>query len=343
MLRSRLKVWHVLVVATLVSLALLGAAGNLRQNLPGILINMGTGILGAVLTFLLLNQFLPSILNADGRRKQGISYQELAGHVRTSRKRVRILSTFVYPLTSHPEYQPQRKALVDALNHALLNQGDLEVQVLLLDPFSDAARQRDEERTDDDVILRIQENLSELHRLKHDRYYGQAFSKIEVKLYDRLPPLSIFQWDGRASMSFYPRYEVIHKTARFEFSMDTPLGMFMRDTFENVWQDVKTIDLDEYIYLTIRIAHGTGQAHTRKVHFLETEPGRYHVLLNVERDADTRSLLAVDAPTLAVGIVRGGRLLSCTCAELRMSEDVLHRARRKYGGYDYQTIVELCL
>jgi hypothetical protein len=343
MLRARLKPWHVLVVATASSLVLLGAAGDLRENLPAILVNMGTGILGAVLTFLLLNQFLPTIINADGRQKQGISYQEFASHVRTSRKRVRILSTFVYPLTSHPSYQAERKALVDALNHAIQGQGDLEVQVLLLDPFSDAAKQRDEERTDDDVILRIQENLSELHHLKRDRYYGQAFSKIQVKLYDRLPPLSIFQWDDRASMSFYPRYEVIHKTSRFEFAMDTPLGVFMRDTFENVWQDVKTIDLDDYMYLTIQIEHGVGQAHVRKVHFLEMEPSRFHVLLNVERDADTRSLLSMDAPNLAVGIVRGGRLAPCTCTRLRMSEDVLQRARRKYGAYDYQTIVELCV
>lgn len=343
MLRSRLKPWHVLIVATAVSLALLAAAGDLRENLPGILINMGTGILGAVLTFLLLNQFLPSVINADGRRKQGISYQEFAGHVRTSRKRVRVLSTFVYPLTNHPEYQGERKTLVDALNHALLAQPDLEVQILLLDPFSDAARQRDEERTDDDVILRIQENLSELHHLKHDRYYGQAFGKVQVKLYDRLPPLSMFQWDGRASMSFYPRYEVIHKTARFEFAMDTPLGVFMRDTFENVWQDVKTVDLDDYMYLTIRIEPGAGQAHVRRVHFLEMEPSRFYVLLNVERDAETRSLLSMETPDPVVGIVRGGKLVPCTRARLRMSEDVLQRARRKYGAYDYQTIVEFCI
>jgi hypothetical protein len=235
-----MKPWYLLAGMALAGIAVLAWANPVR-NLEAIAVNVGTGLVGTALAFLLLNYYLPRISNAYGKRTEGITYSAIAANIARSRYRVRILSTFVYPLTSHSDYRELHDEFVNALATALRANGRLEVRILILDPASDAAKQRSEER-DDDVIRRIRENLLAFHRLRSGQ---EVFRRIDVKLFDRLPPLSMFEWDDRASMSFYPRNKAITETSRFDFSTSTPLGTFMDDTFDDVWTDEKTRALDE--------------------------------------------------------------------------------------------------
>lgn len=334
--------WHVLILLVLAGAAMIVFAGDEGTRWNNGLVNVGSGFIGAVVTFLLFERYLPQISSADGSRHDGFSYSAFAAHVKRSRSRVRVLSTFVYPLTTHPEFQKEKREFVDAVRQAVERNRGIEIRLLLLDPSSEAAKQRAEERRDDDVIRRIRENLSELHHLREDPYHREWFRKVEVKLYDRLPPLSVFQWDDRASMSYYPRGKKITETVRFEFATDTPLGTFMHETFEDVWNDPVTMDLDDYVFLGLRAeSNATGRTLASRVHYVEGPSGGFCALLNVDRDEPVLALLEGGLADCSVAVVRGKTLLPCTCARLEMSEQVRRLATAKYGHFEYQGMLEL--
>ncbi|HEX2204898.1 MAG TPA: hypothetical protein VHG91_16430 [Longimicrobium sp.] len=322
----------------------LAAESTTTPYWQGILINMGTGLLGAVVTYYLLDFLLQRFMNADGRSYEKLSYTDFAGQVKRSRTQVRILTTFLYPLTTHLDYEQERKELVGALNDVIRQQKEkIEVQILILDPTSEAAKQRNEERADDDIILRIQENLSEFQRLREEPYHRASFQHVNVKLFDRLPPLALFQSDDRASMAFYPRHMKISDAARFEFSMGSPLGKFMTKTFDNLWDDEKTKKLDDYISLALHIEHiDRENVIERRVHFVEDGPGVFYLLLRKDGDADTLALLTGDLQGLRIGIRRHGIVRPCTCSELSVSTQIVDLSRRKYGSFPYQNVVRVC-
>ena len=328
-----MRPWYLLAGMALAGVAVLLWADPVR-NLEAIAINVGTGLVGTALAFLLLNYYLPGISNAYGKRTEGIIYSAIADNIARSRRRVRILSTFVYPLTSHPDYRGVHEEFVNALATALRANADLEMRILILDPASDAAKQRSEER-EDDVIRRIRENLLEFHRMRSTQ---KVFRRIDVKLFDRLPPLSMFEWDERASMSFYPRNKAITETARFDFATSTPLGTFMDDTFDDVWTDEKTRALDDYIFLQLRFRHFSTVDH--RAYYVESDD-RTYVLLNRERDATACAVVSGHAPELELWVVRGTQVVPCTFAPQVDAPHIQQAARQKYGGYDADLILAL--
>ncbi|HEY0014969.1 MAG TPA: DUF5919 domain-containing protein [Longimicrobium sp.] len=328
-----MKPWYLLAGMALAGIAVLAWANPVR-NLEAIAVNVGTGLVGTALAFLLLNYYLPRISNAYGKRTEGITYSAIAANIARSRYRVRILSTFVYPLTSHSDYRELHDEFVNALATALRANGRLEVRILILDPASDAAKQRSEER-DDDVIRRIRENLLAFHRLRSGQ---EVFRRIDVKLFDRLPPLSMFEWDDRASMSFYPRNKAITETSRFDFSTSTPLGTFMDDTFDDVWTDEKTRALDDYIFLHLRFRHFSTVDH--RAYYVEVD-GRTWVLLNRERDATACAVVSGHAPGLEISMVRDEQVVPCAYAVRDDTAPLRHAAKQKYGAFDADLVVEI--
>lgn len=328
-----MRPWYLLAGMALAGVAVLVWADPVR-NLEAIAVNVGTGLVGTALAFLLLNYYLPRISNAYGKRTEGITYSTIAANIARSRHRVRILSTFVYPLTSHPDYRGLHDEFMDALATALRANSRLDVRILILDPASDAAKQRSEER-DDDVIRRIRENLLALHRLRSGQ---EVFRRIDVKLFDRLPPLSMFEWDDRASMSFYPRNKAITETARFDFATSTPLGTFMDDTFDDVWTDEKTRALDDYIFLQLRFRHFSTVDH--RAYYVEAD-GRTWVLLNRERDATACAVVSGHAPGLEISMVRNEQVVLCTYSVHHDAAPLQHAAKQKYGAFDADLVIQI--
>ena len=62
-----------------------------------------------------------------------------------------------------------------------------------------------------------------------------------------MPPFALFQTDNFASISFYFRDRPISEVARYEFYMDSPIGVFVEKTFDDLWHDDQTITLDDYL------------------------------------------------------------------------------------------------
>jgi hypothetical protein len=241
-----LRPWHVIVCVVVLALVLIGCASVVSDRPRDILLGLGVNLLSSVVFFILLELYWQRMKQANGKEIDGFDYLKFARNIPRS-KEVRILGTFIYPFTDHPGHSNERRALLSALTDALRRPSFVGLQVLFLHPESEAARSRAAERRDDDVMLRMQESLATLTDLIK-RFAGDpAAHRIEVKLFMRMPPFSLFQMDNFASISFFYRDRPISEVTRYEFFIDSPIGKFVEKTFDDLWRDEGTIYLENYL------------------------------------------------------------------------------------------------
>jgi len=334
---------RVLIVLSTISVVFVGIAMRSEGFLRDLLLHLGAGLVGAVITFIIFEIYLAEMKKAEGEETKGIDYHEFVKRIRSSYRLIRVLGTYTYLLSR----DHLRHEFREAVSYALRNREDIIVQFLLLDPFSDAARQREEDRKDEKVIEKIVGNLLELYYLKQD----PIFAKIEVKIYDALPPISLFQCDDRASMSFYPRDQAISQTDRFELSMETPLGKFLTRTFESLWKHRTTKSLEEYMFLKVRLENPlTRQQEEYRVHFVREERiFAFYLLLNKQHDKWAWGLPLSHKEPIALRIRWENSEVDCAGYEIAQGGDegsglferVFELAVAKYARYDYQKVLEL--
>jgi hypothetical protein len=48
-------------------------------------------------------------------------------------------------------------------------------------------------------------------------------------------------------MSFFYRDRSVSEVTRYEFFADSPLGVFVEKTFDDLWHDERTIFLEDYL------------------------------------------------------------------------------------------------
>src|SRR4051812_26138594 len=135
------------VALALVLISLAYVAGDRGKD---IFLGLGVNLLSSLVFFILLELYWRQMQRANGKEVNGLDYHAFARNVRRS-KHVRILGTFIYPFTRHPRHAQERDALLAALREALLRPSFAGIQVLFLNPSSQAAQSRAGERKDDDV------------------------------------------------------------------------------------------------------------------------------------------------------------------------------------------------
>jgi hypothetical protein len=160
---------------------------------------------------------------------------------------VRILATFIYPLTDHHRHTAEKQALLEALTAALRQPSFQGVQILLLHPESGPALARAAERKDDDVLQRMEEGIATLAQILDTLDSDPVGRRVRVRLFTRTPSFSLFQTDNFASISFYYRDRPLSEVARYEFFTDTPIGVFFERTFDDLWRDEQTVSLEDHL------------------------------------------------------------------------------------------------
>jgi hypothetical protein len=242
----RLRPWHLILsilgVSTLCIILAYIAGGDAKD----ILLGLGVNLLSSVVFFVMLEVYWQQWKRANGKEVGGLDYLRFARNI-TRSSHVRVLATFIYPLSEHPNHAEARKALIDALCEALARPTFGGVQLLFLDPRSAAARTRAAERKDDDVLRRMAETIATLRMLQKRFDSVTTPARFEVRLFSRTPPFALFQTDNFGSISFYYRDRPISEVTRYEFFMDSPIGEFVEKTFDDLWRDEKTTTLEEYI------------------------------------------------------------------------------------------------
>lgn len=241
-----LRPWHVIGCVLALSAALIGLAFIVEERAKDILLGLGVNLLSSVVFFVLLEIYWQRMKRANGKEVRGFDYLKFARNVAKS-SHVRVLGTFIYPLTEHPSHAQERAALLQGLGALVGRPSFAGIQILLLNPTSAPAHSRAAERKDDDVLQRIEESLATLETFLKSLDGKPGRDRVEVKLYSRSPPFSLFQMDDFASMSFYYRDRPISEVTRYEFFMDSLIGGFVEKTFDDLWRDEQTIALEEYL------------------------------------------------------------------------------------------------
>jgi hypothetical protein len=239
-----LRPWHVIVCVVILAGVLIAVASAVDGRARDILLGLGVNLLSSLVFFALLEVYWRQMSRANGKEVDGFDYLKFARNVARSRQ-VRILGTFIYPFTDHPAHADDRRALIDALDALARRPHFVGVQILFLCPNSDAAHARAAERKDDDVLARMRQALATLRAFLANLAGHPARARIEVRLCTRMPAFALFQADDFGSISFYYRNRPISEVTRYELFMDSPLGVFVERTFDDLWRDEGTSPLPD--------------------------------------------------------------------------------------------------
>lgn len=220
---------------------------SMALNTPAyrdVLLNLATEFVGGVLLLVAY-----AAVQSHVKQQQGIDYFALEYQFSRVRKRVRILSTFSYLFCNENSIGTEVDVTeVLRCRRALSNIARLhphvDIEILVLDPTSEAAKARAKDRLNVDVIQCIWENINQLYGwvTKYGPEEGNRQS-LKVRVFNAIPRLSIIQWDDTLSISFFERDKPVSLSRRSEFSIEQPLGRFLSSSFDELWSDPKTVDL----------------------------------------------------------------------------------------------------
>ena len=239
----RVRPWHLLVVILVLAVAVIAGAFFVEERPKDILLGIGTNLLSSVVFFLLLEIYWERMQRANGKRVAGFDYATFAADVAKS-STVRVMGTFIFPLTADPRFAETKGKLLAALADIARRPTFGGIQLLFLDPDSSAARNRAAEQTNYDVLAYIRQQADTLRELLAGLTTAAGGVKVEVKLTSRMPPFALFQTDDVASLSFYFRNRPLAGVDSYTFFLDTPLGKFVERTFDDLWDDPRSLPLN---------------------------------------------------------------------------------------------------
>ncbi|RAO08986.1 hypothetical protein MED15_06450 [Micromonospora noduli] len=254
-----------------IAVVMLLAAWRSTGFLSDLLLNLGASVVLAAISYVIFDPLFEEARKARVQEHLSFDQQAFVTRLHRSGRRVRILDTWTILLE-----QRHREDTLSAVRAALAN--GAQVQLLLLDPDCTAAQQRSEEleRQRVDVPRQIRTNLRHLaafaealdSRLRH---------RLQVRLYDASPSIQLYQWDGRALISFFPIGKLSFNVPQLEVDMDSPWGGFVHARFEELWEhEQATLDLERYWSVTVTLRHDESDVVEVRVPFV-TVDGQHYV------------------------------------------------------------------
>jgi hypothetical protein len=70
--------------------------------------------------------------------------------------------------------------------------------------------------------------------------------RIQTKLYTRIPPFNVFQWDNAGSFAFYHRELPISEGPRYDFRVSSLFGRMVNRAFDDLRDDPETTPISAY-------------------------------------------------------------------------------------------------
>ena len=156
--------------------------------------------------------------------------------------------------TAEGDEAEERSRCVAALRNVLAGDNEVRVEILLLDPTSDAARQRSADLKGEgiDVPAGVGRNLALLNRIRHHLPEG-ARSKLLVKLYNATPACAYYRVDDRAAIAFYSLRTASEQSAHVDVALKEKLGKIVNDHFRDIREDSDTVEMVDYLYGTLTV------------------------------------------------------------------------------------------
>jgi hypothetical protein len=221
-------------LAAILVLAVLAApVSDYWQNFA---LNTAADLIGAVFTIFVITPIIERAGNSRVREHSELDYALFLDRAQRSVRVLRIMDTFSNLLIE--PFAPRFETTVrDALERGV------SVRILLINPTTLAAEQRQLELGHaDELRSMLERNLETLHSLRQTfderggpRGRGKA-AEFEVRLYSSGPDITLYRWDDRALVSFFPVGKLSGSSTQLEVSVDSPLGAFVSNRFQAVWR-----------------------------------------------------------------------------------------------------------
>ncbi|PWR11706.1 hypothetical protein DKT68_05095 [Micromonospora acroterricola] len=282
-----------------VAALMLLAAWRSTGFLSDLLLNLGASVVLAAISYVIFDPLFEEARKARVQEHLSFDQQAFVARLHRAGRRVRILDTWTILLE-----QRHREETLGAVRAALTNGS--QVQLLLLDPDCTAAQQRSEEleRQRVDVPRQICTNLRHLAAFS-DTLDPRLRHRLQVRLYDASPSIQLYQWDGRALISFFPIGKLSFNVPQLEVDMDSPWGGFVHARFEELWEhEQATLDLERYWSVTVTLRHDDSDVVEVQVPYV-TVDGQHYVdchAFRLARPLTVRAVLPPRAPGAAPGV-----------------------------------------
>jgi hypothetical protein len=129
------------------------------------------------------------------------------------------------------------------------------VQILLLAPTTSAARERAKEIRDEHFDQMVERNILRLRHLAAQLAARDiAPDRLQVRLYDQLPEISVHQLDDRVLVGFLPYRRRSSMTSQLETDIKSGLGAYALSHFDRLWDAARPLDGLRYVILRMTLA-----------------------------------------------------------------------------------------
>lgn len=339
--RRRLRTLIVGGLLFAASVGMLLAAHSARGFTSDLLLNLGSSLVLAAVSYLIFDPIFDEARKARVQEHERFDQATFIDRMRETHRNIRILDTWTLLLEGR-----NRVRTFSAMREAL-DQGAT-IRVLLLDPASAAAQQRAEEleRRHIDVAAQIMDNLRQLYAFREQLDGHEQRARLKVCVYDASPSIQLYQWDGRALISFFPIGKVSFDVPQLEVDMASPWGQFVDRRFDELWDHRDHVrSLDRYWRLTVTLTEGGKRLDAVPVPYVSTEDGVYvdgtgqlanqlaERVLHAHREQPAAGMASFGA--LAVWPPRrsGQQTRDFDLIRLDGDRSVLALFDKKYGGY----------
>jgi hypothetical protein len=263
-------------LAAVVALGWIGR--SVQPYWPNFALNTAADLIGAVFIIYVITPIIERAGQGGVREHAELDYSQFLDDAARTTSVVRILDTYSH-LLAEPHAERFETVVCDALARGV------SVRVLLINPTTLAAEQRELELGHADelrpMLERNLETVARIHRAFDQdggpRGRGGA-ADFQVRLYSSGPDVTMYRWDDRALVSFYPVGKLSGRSTQLEVTVDTPLGSFVNGRFQAVWNAAAP-----YQALTPVTVADDRIERTYLVRFVDLEDGRYVASRRVER------------------------------------------------------------
>lgn len=206
--------------------------------------SVAVNLIAASIFLLIVSWAKNSYINASAKLFGAFDLENFCENIKHAKSIVRIYSTYSNLFL----YEELLELFTSVVAHRFNQEDSFHVEILILDPFSYAIKQRNDERPENIASLTAK-NVVNLY----EWLYGTSdeinpHSKIiEVKISNSLPRHQHHQIDSEINFSFYPRDYPASESQYIRCKDRTSLGQFAEHSFKNVWTDhAYTRDLKDF-------------------------------------------------------------------------------------------------
>lgn len=211
-----------------------------------ILSGLAVELIGAAVVFFILENKIGRLAWSKLEEYPNLPVKTFIQQISKSKDKVRILDIWLATLTKDEFSDSFRDALVSAVNN------NATVQILIIEPDGEAAQQRARELSkalEDalDIQNLIQDKFDDLKLLRRvvNRRTELSENRIEIRTYNVLPSIAMYQSDNILYWSFFPLDGISTRKLQLKLPVKTPLGRYLTNKFDETWENENTVPVEE--------------------------------------------------------------------------------------------------